>query len=334
MKSFSKTQRAVLDLLSDGKCHSGNSLGEQLGISRTAVWKQISQLSQVGLAIQRMAHQGYQLNQPLILLDQEKINCILDERGFQNHPEITLFASVDSTNRYLRDLPSSSQIRLCAAETQTQGRGRFGRDWQSPFAENICFSQRLQMNCCLSRLSSLSLVIGLAIIRSLERLSVIENIGIKWPNDILWKDKKLCGILIEVLAESNGNTEVIIGIGMNVNTDTLNTPLENSAWCSLYEITGTCFDRNKVIAELFIQTQNYVDRFLNEGFEPFLVEWKSKDYLAGKMITISQPMANFRGLALGVNDLGQLCIEDNEGRKHYLSSGDTSVNQKMQAART
>lgn len=329
MKSFSKTQIELLNALSDGKCHSGSALGDQLGISRTAIWKQISQLNQMGLDVERIAQQGYQLNQPLILLNKEKILNKIAAQLTDNLPEIITFASVDSTNRYLKDLPSSKQIRLCTAETQTQGRGRFGRHWESPFAHNICFSLRWPMNCCLSRLSSLSLVIGLAIIKTLEQFSIGDDIGIKWPNDIYWKDKKLCGILIEVLAESNGDSEVIIGIGMNVNTDTRKTCLDLGAWCSLYEISGKTFDRNLLIAELFIQINDYLQQFLQSGFNSFIPEWQAKDYLADKMISVSQPISTHKGRACGVNELGQLGIVNDEGEKIWLSSGDTSINRSI-----
>lgn len=329
MKSFTQTQKELLNHLSDGRCHSGSALGDKIGISRTAIWKQITQLNQLGLGIERIAQQGYRLNHPLILLDEKQIHNLLLEEALDATPEIMVCASIDSTNRYLKDLPSGNQIRLCAAETQTQGRGRFGRSWFSPCAQNICFSMRFKINCCLSKLSSLSLVIGLAIIKALGRFELRDNIGIKWPNDIYWKNKKLCGILIEVIAESNGDAEVIIGIGMNVNTDTSHMPLNQGSWCSLHEITGRYYDRNRLIAFLYAEIYRYMQRFLDSGFHSFLPEWQSRDYLAEKIISVSQPLSIVKGRACGVNELGQLGIETEKGEKIWLSSGDTSVNQSL-----
>ncbi len=156
----------------------------------------------------------------------------LSTTPFNKPINIHVLDTVDSTNRFLKDLPASDDIDVCCAETQTQGRGRFGRSWHSPYGENIYCSIRWRFDCDFSKLSGSSLVVSLAVLAALKDIS--PEIRIKWPNDLLWHGKKLCGSLIEVV----GQSDVVIGIGINVNA----IPNDQS-WCSLYEITGQHDDR-------------------------------------------------------------------------------------------
>lgn len=325
MKQFTRTQLALLHLLSDGKCHSGNVLGETLAISRTAVWKNINQLIELGAGIQRISKQGYQLIKPFIPLDEKLIRQCLLQQAFDEEINIHLLASINSTNLFLKDLASTGIIDVCCAEKQTQGRGRFNRQWVSPFGENIYCSSRWELNCCLSQLSGLSLVVGLAILASLKDSDVLQDIRIKWPNDILWNNKKLCGILIEVVAEANSRAQIIIGIGLNVNTNPAEKSLAEKPWCSLNEITNSYYDRNILLANLIINLSHYLKIFLAQGFLAFLEAWHKADYLQGQIITVTQTNTTLKGLACGVNELGQLCLQDEQGKLHYLSAGDTSI---------
>lgn len=325
MKQFSSTQQRLLQLLGDGVCHSGNELGQALGISRTAIWKQINQLVGLGVSIKTLAQQGYQLNSPLLLLNEQRIKEHLALLNNNSPINMHVFSSVDSTNRYLKDLPASPALEVCCAEQQTQGRGRFGRQWISPFGENIYCSSRWNFNCDLSRLSGLSLVTSLSVLTTLNELYSSSDFKIKWPNDIFWKDKKICGCLIEISAESNSNAQVIIGIGLNTNTDTQNQPLPDKPWCSLFEITHQQYDRNIIIAKLLFNLKKYITTFLHYNLDAFMDEWSRSDYLAGKHITVTQSLKSISGIAQGINHSGQLVLKDNEGVIHYCSSGDTSL---------
>lgn len=317
------SQRTILDILGDGHCHSGSELGQALDISRSAVWKQINQLIKLGCVINRIPQQGYQLPTPLTLLNEQDILAGLSP--LSQSLNLHLFTEIDSTNYFLKNLPITNKLELCCAEQQTQGRGRFGRIWHSPFAENIYCSSRWQLDCDLAQLSGLSLVTSLAIISFLKSIIVTDDLKIKWPNDILWHDKKLCGNLIEIIAESNGRVQIIIGIGLNVNTDTVNSPLEDKPWCSLYEISGQYFNRNELISKLILTLKDYLAQFVSAGLGSFLDEWRQADYLYQKNIQVTQFSEIISGRALGINDTGQLILEDNSGKKHMLSSGDTSL---------
>ena len=325
ISKLNSVQYTIIEVLSDGLCHSGTELGETLGISRSAIWKHVKQLIEIGIPIISIPQQGYHLKHKLILLSKEKIIQLLANQRDISSIKLHLFSSIDSTNRYLKDLPLSNYLDICCAEQQTQGRGRFGRTWHSPFGENIYCSSRWKLDCNLAKLSGLSLITSLAVVSTLKRFTDSPEIKIKWPNDILWRDKKLCGSLIEIIAESNALAQIVIGVGLNVNSDTENHPLPDKPWCSLYEISDKFYDRNEIIAHLIINLNFYLTLFLKHDLYFFMKEWEHYDYLMGKRIKVTQNMVSLSGHACGIDSTGQLILRDEEGNIHLLSSGDTSL---------
>lgn len=329
MKQFSPIQWQVLDRLADGQCHNGNALGDLCGVSRTAIWKQIKQLIAMGARITCVPQQGYQLTHPFIALDEDRIRSHLSPDDELPSLRFHLCAEVDSTNKFLKELGANEGVQVCCAEKQTRGRGRFGRQWASPFGENIYLSSRWKLECCLSRLSGLSLVVSLAILDSLNQTLGNNDIRIKWPNDLLWNHKKLCGVLIEAVAETNACAQVIIGIGLNVNTGASGEPLTDNPWCSLFEINGHYIDRNKLIASILQSLARYMNLFLQNDFTCFQKQWQQVDYLKGHYISTVQSGKTISGHATGVTDQGLLCLVDEEGKQHILSSGDTSLKRDL-----
>lgn len=325
--AFSPIQISLIQLLSDGNCHSGNHLGQILGVSRTAIWKNINLLISTGIPILTFPQHGYQLLYPFTLLNEQSIQEKLSQQQCQNTFHLNIFNSIDSTNRYLKELPNNkSHIEVCCAEQQTQGRGRFGRAWFSPFGENIYCSSRWELNYDMSKLSGLSLVTSLSVLATLKAFYPSPDFKVKWPNDLYWHDKKIGGCLIEIIAESNNNIQLIIGIGLNVNSNTSIHPLpDHKEWCSLHDITNQYFNRNPIIALLLFNLENYLNRFTNEGFESFLDEWNQSDYLLGKDASITQYTTSLSGTVKGIDNQGRLILQDESGKTHHLSSGDTSL---------
>lgn len=320
---FNLTQYTIIEILSDGGCHTGPELGQKLHITRSAIWKQINQLIAMNVPIISIPNQGYKLKSPFIMLDGQKIAAELTPLA---HPfTVHVFSSIDSTNRYLKELPSSTQLEICCAESQSQGKGRFGRTWHSPFGENIYCSTRWNVRCDLSKLSGLSLVTSLAVRACLHEFINSEHIKIKWPNDILWHDKKLCGSLIEIIAESNATAQIIIGIGLNVNSDTQANPLPDKPWCSLYELSNKLYDRNQLIASLIMHLERYMTLFIKHDLHFFMPEWNEHDYLINKLITVTHSLEPITGYACGIDGMGQLIVRDKQGQEYHLSAGDTSL---------
>ncbi len=240
--------------------------------------------------------------------------------------QLHLFDSIDSTNRFLKDLIPNNGIDVCCAESQTHGRGRFGRTWYSPFGENIYFSIRWHFNRPFSQLSGLSLVVSMAIMAVLQDLN-IQGVQIKWPNDLLWQDKKLCGSLIEALNENHEGSNVIIGIGLNVNATPNDIDGLNRPACSLYEIGKKKLDRNSIIAKLIMQLNAHLEQFINQGFASFIPFWQKNDYLFNQIITLHQPTGALTGRVLGISETGQLRLKTKDGVVHEVSSGETSLRQ-------
>ena len=326
MKSFTPLQQQLLEILADGACHSGQHLGDTLNISRTAIWKHIEKLEILGLNIERVQKQGYRLKTPFIPLSEtrihEKLNATLNQPT-----QLHLFASIDSTNRFLKAQEAQTGLTCCVAETQTAGRGRFGRHWHSPFGENIYCSVSLRIEGDPSRLSGLSLVVSLAMHAVLQQHTK-EPIAIKWPNDLLYKHQKLAGTLIEMTAEGNGGTDVIIGMGLNINSLSGPEKSIDRPWCSLRDITGCLFDRNQLIAELIMTLSQHLQLFAQKGFLAFQDKWNKLDYLNNQHISISQLTGQITGTGRGVNQAGYLLLEDQKGAMHTFSSGDTTLAQE------
>ncbi|KTD20658.1 biotin--[acetyl-CoA-carboxylase] ligase [Legionella londiniensis] len=325
MKQFNDKQIKILNELARGECKSGEEIGQALGITRTAVWKQIRQLSDMGVPIESRPQKGYQLRAPVMLLDEQHILANLKSTSIAKDLCFHLFASIDSTNRFLKNLPKDRFIHVCCAEMQTDGRGRFGRQWLSPFGDNIYCSSRWHFSCDPLQLSGLSLVVSLAVHSALKSLNFHTDIQIKWPNDLLWQNRKLSGCLIEISAESHGETDVVIGIGLNVNSTGILDKMLDKPWCSLYDITSIRQNRNVIIAKLILSLQEYLQRFSLLGFKAFLEEWNDLDYLKNQSVMVHHHSDSVSGIAMGVNELGQLMLMSDKGEMLYLTSGDTTM---------
>ena len=322
MKKSQNYLTKILTLLNDGRFHHTIDLSRQLNISLIVVWKIIQKLKKYKIAITTDEEKGYRLQDPLILLDLQKIKQ--DVRVTQSL-RIDLFEKIDSTNEYLKRESSSQRLNVCLAEMQTQGKGRFQRQWYSPFGKNIYLSLKYIFSKDVSALAGLSLVCGLAICNAIEESCQLSKpIFIKWPNDIICKDKKLAGILIEVAAETYSPCSAIIGIGLNTNMEQDNRKI-NKRWVSLKKLTTINHDRNQLCAMLINHLINFVECFENQGFNYFLASWKKRDYLLDKQIRLKSGCLEFQGKSLSINAQGHLVISLSDGSQKVFSSGDVTL---------
>ncbi|WP_119344210.1 biotin--[acetyl-CoA-carboxylase] ligase [Facilibium subflavum] len=317
------TLLGIVKLLNDHDYIDGNSIGAKLNITRAAVWKNIHQLQQqYGIAIRASKAKGYKLQQPLILLDQDKIK----QKLIHEQVKLECFNSIDSTNRYLQDINDDTYLyHICLAEHQSKGKGRFSRSWSSPFGQNIYLSLKTNLTKDMSELSGLSLSIATVIANVIHKDFPILNPKIKWPNDIYLNDSKLSGVLIEVKAESNYQSQVIIGIGLNVNMTQQNEI--NQEWISLLKATGATVDRNQLATHLINALIDALIVFQNKGFTPFIDAYQSLDYLTGKTISLSLPNNTIiTGICHGINQHGHIMLKKND-KIHTFASGEASCYQ-------
>jgi BirA family biotin operon repressor/biotin-[acetyl-CoA-carboxylase] ligase len=226
------------------------------------------------------------------------------------------FDSIESTNQFLSNRPFSNNTELCVARQQTQGKGQYGRTWQSQKDGSILFSIRrsFSQEC---NLNGLSLVVGLAIIKALEGELSVSGMTIKWPNDIYYDNKKLAGILLENQTYPS-NQLVVIGVGVNyaLNEDMVcETP-----WIDLTELAKKLPSISNLTASIINHTLALTERFELNGFADFQMDWERYDMLKGKQISFEREGASITAEVLGISSKGALkIIAQNKVEELYSS---------------
>jgi BirA family biotin operon repressor/biotin-[acetyl-CoA-carboxylase] ligase len=310
----------LLELLKDGRFHSGEALGVALGVSRSAVWKQLQHLeAELNLPIHRVRGKGYQLASPLVFLSAEKIALSAPSLAWP----IQIYNSIDSTNAEALRLVDAGRAApiLVLAEQQTAGRGRRGRKWVSPFAQNVYYSLVLRIEDGLRQLEGLSLVVGLAVMQTL-RESGVQEAALKWPNDVLVGQKKIAGILLELVGDPADICHVVVGIGINVNMHKADAV--DQQWTSMQLETGVPVDRNVLVARLGLQLQGYLARHKAEGFASLQGEWEQGHAWQGRQVSLIAGVNQVDGVVLGVDHQGALRLNVDGVEKIY-SGGELSL---------
>lgn len=302
---------------------SGEQLSFALGISRAAVSKHIGALRRQGYEIQSSSGKGYRL---LHLPDQIhpfEINHGLNTKIF-GRQEIVCFDQTDSTNIRAREMAvtGAPEGTVIIADTQTAGRGRKGRWWHSPENGGIYMSLVLRPQLSPADAPRITLMTAVALVEALAAFTDTA-VQIKWPNDLLTNQKKICGILTEISTEMDMVEYVIVGIGMNVNmrADAFTGSLENIA-TSLCIETGQTFDRSKVVKTILEKFEKTYNLFNTRGFEPIIEQWKTLSNIIGKTISIDVLGKLQQGRVLDVDNSGVLIMEDPHGNVHRFYSGD------------
>jgi len=311
--------RNILSILADGHFHSGEALAERLNVSRTAVWKQIRRLSQqYNIPVQAVQGRGYRLPTPIELLEADKVVAGLARESREQLGKLQVEWSLDSTNQWLmeaRDVPCGTVV---VAEHQRRGRGRRGREWVSPLGTNLYFSLLWCFQGPPANLSGLSLAVAVSVVRALSTLGV-NGLGLKWPNDILWQDKKLCGILLELQGEAGGPCRVVCGVGLNVYMPDTAAAAIDQPWTDLRHVLQRPVSRQQLLIALLDELLPAMPRYEQDGLQPFLDDWRRWDVVAGKPVQLLLPQRTVRGRAQGIDTQGNLLIEHNGTRERYCS---------------
>ena len=324
---------AILKLLSDGQFHSGSKIAQDLSISRASVSNALHNIDDYGVILYRVTGKGYRWVNPLHWLDKVAINHYLAEDS--SRFRVSIYETVESTNTILLNVKKEKNfdhqiIDVVVAELQTKGRGRRGRSWLSGLGDSLTFSLSWQFQQGVSALAGLSLVVGVAIIRAFKLLG-IEELALKWPNDLLLNTSKLGGVLIELQGEVQGPSNAVIGIGINLKlSDKIKHRIDQEI-ADLYEITQTSIDRNKLLALLLLEIVTVLEIFANEGFSPFKHEWVSYHAYEAREVEVLLPAGLIeRGIVRGVGDDGSLRLETESVLK-YFHCGEISMRKINQA---
>jgi len=278
---------------------------------------------------------GYQLEQPLDLLDAEAIRAALPPAIAAQLAALDVAWTLDSTNSELlrRSTPARGSAVLLA-ERQIGGRGRRGRSWTSPLAAHVYLSLARRFDGGLARLAGLGLVAGVAACEALRGLGFAE-VGLKWPNDLVVADgdglHKLGGLLVEGGGEVAGAARAVIGLGLNVRMPVTAAASIDQPWTDLASM-GPATQRNEVVARLLTLLLPALQDFEEHGLSPFLPRYDALDVLTGRAVRIHEPGLAWTGIALGIAADGALRVRDDEGRERQVHAGDVSVRATGEAA--
>ena len=289
-------------LLADGEFHSGEHLGEALGMSRAAVNKHIQTLKSWGLDVFTVTGKGYSLAAPLQLLDEALIHTHLE------NPGIAVIPVIDSTNQYLLDRMDQLESGFaCVAEYQQAGRGRRGRKWFSPFGANLYLSMYWRLEQGPAAAMGLSLVIGIVMAEVIQSLGA-ENVRVKWPNDLYLNDRKLAGILVELTGKTGDAAQIVMGAGINLGMRGEGTSEINQGWINLQE-AGVTIDRNQLAASIINSLRAALPLFERDGLAPFIQRWEKLDNFINRPVKLLIGEREVYGIARGIDKQGGLLLE-------------------------
>ncbi|MGI2129690.1 bifunctional biotin--[acetyl-CoA-carboxylase] ligase/biotin operon repressor BirA [Shewanella oncorhynchi] len=303
-------KRQILALLSSGQFVSGEQLATELGISRAAVNKHIDALETYGVAIYSVKGRGYKLANPISLIDASRLVQSIDNRCFY-------FDEIASTNGFLLDhITELKNGDVCVAEYQSAGRGRRGRTWVSPYGHHLYFSLFWTFPQGMAQAMGLSLAVACTLVEVLKSFGV-ENIGVKWPNDIYLDNKKLAGILIEMSGQADSLCQLIIGVGVNMTMSEEQGKGIDQPWSDLSELVDMP-DKTALVIALQKQLKRDIQLFEREGLAAFKTRWQAADLFYGREIRLLMGEKSVEGICRGVNEQGAVLLETADGVQAFI----------------
>lgn len=312
----------LLNCLADGKFHSGQALAQDLGVVRTSVFNTMSQIAAQGIEVGRVRGRGYRLLRPWQRLDAVQITQALRHAALS----VEVISQAGSSNSLLLQRAALGEAHgtVLAVELQTAGRGRAGRRWHAGLGNALTFSLLWRFDCGLNALSGLSLAVGVGIVRSLRKLA-LDDVWLKWPNDIVTSQGKLGGVLLEAQGDMLGPSAVVIGIGLNCALPgSLLRNIDQPA-VALEDLVANLPERNFLFALLLDELSQVLDEFSTRGFASLREEWERYHLYRDQSVTLRLPSGeSVDGTALGVSDSGELRINMSSGVR-ILNSGELEM---------
>lgn len=318
----------ILNKLSSQQFLAGTELEKDLGISRAAIWKHIRTLRNQGVPIESVRGKGYRLAYAIDLLDKEKITPHL-HTDIRRRTDIHILWQAGSSNNWLRDRLSQGMRSgtVCLAEQQSAGRGTKGRQWVSPLGINLYLSFYWYFDKAPAELGGLSPAIAISIVQTLKKQGV-TGLKVKWPNDIYTATGKLGGVLIDMVAETNGPSRVIIGVGLNHGMSQqhqaeIDQTIDDLTWDKPIDM-----DRSQLAAIIINTLSECCRTYAADGFRVFYQQWQHWDLLYDKMVTLKIENNDIQGVAYGVDESGALLLQTAGGKQHFCS-GEVSLKESL-----
>lgn len=301
----------LISILADGEFHSGEQLGERLGMSRAAINKHIQTLRDWGVDVFTVPGKGYSLPEPIQLLNQDFISSQITQG------QVAVLPVIDSTNQYLLDRIGTLQSGdACVAEYQQAGRGRRGRKWFSPFGANLYLSMYWRLEQGPAAAIGLSLVIGIVMAEVLRDLGA-SQVRVKWPNDLYLQDRKLAGILVELTGKTGDAAQIVIGAGINLAMRKVESDVINQGWINLQE-AGIAIDRNTLAVRLINELRAALELFEQEGLPPYLSRWEKLDNFINRPVKLIIGDKEIVGISRGIDTQGALLLEQDGTTKAWM----------------
>ncbi len=315
----------ILGILRDGEDYvSGERMSEELGVSRSMVWKVIKGLRDKGYEIDSVTNKGYRLVGVPDLVTKEEVKSVLETKIFAR--EIYDYKEVDSTNiaAKAKAREGAKEGTVLIAESQTGGKGRLGKAWESPSGTGIWMSLILRPEILPQDVSGITLVAGLAICKAIRKVTSLPAY-IKWPNDIVINGKKACGILTEMSAEMDRVNYVIVGIGINVNMTSFPEHLQEIA-TSLKIESGAKYRRKDIVSEILMFFEEYYLEYIEEkSLKEMLGEYKELCITLKKEVRIIIKGQSYQATPVDIDERGALIVENKDGNRETITSGEVSV---------
>jgi BirA family biotin operon repressor/biotin-[acetyl-CoA-carboxylase] ligase len=315
----------ILEILKNSEDYvSGQDLCRELGISRSAVWKNINTLKNKGYIIDAVNNKGYKLIECPDVICPEEISKRLNTNVLGR--KLFYYDETDSTNLKARADGEKGEAdgSLYIADKQTLGRGRRGRSWDSPKGTAIFMSYLLKPGVDISCVSRITIVAAMAVAEALGHIDGVEA-GIKWPNDIVINGKKVCGILTEMSSEGLDINYVVVGIGINVNNKYFPSEIKDTATSIMLE-TGNKCSRTELIADITNEFEKYYNSFLAvSNLKDLVDEYNSRLVNCNRQVVVIEGEKQTEYTALGINEDGALRVKDALGNEKTIISGEVSV---------
>lgn len=325
----------LIRLIGDGQWHTGVTLGETLGVSRAAIWKQLKKLDDYGLTLFTHPQKGYRLAYTIDWLKAHHTLSLVPS-NIESIQSFRSFCVIDSTNQYLLDhwkrlaggVSERLSLHVCTAEWQNLGRGRRGKQWVSPLAGNICLSVGWLVSGGAAALEGISLVAGLVLSESLEALG-FKEVQLKWPNDVLVKGRKLAGLLVEIRGDISGDCFCVLGVGLNVAMSQHHSNNIGQDWVDLEQLAKeqaiACPSRERILGTFLERLVTALRRHNKHGFGFFSDAWQSRDAFFNQPVRFQQGSDWYEGVARGINEQGALKITTENNESVLLHGGEISV---------
>jgi len=310
---------------------SGEEISHRLKVSRTAVWKRINHLRNLGYEIEASTRSGYRLIRSPDLLTPSEIKPLLKTRWIGK--KIHHFHNLDSTNlrAYQLALNGAEEGEVVIAESQEKGRGRLGRQWFSPPFLNLYLSVILRPKIPPHQASLITLMAAVATADAIQKFSGLLPL-IKWPNDILLRDRKVAGLLNEIHSEMDRIHFVILGMGVNLNMDEQMFQKEiRTVATSLKNEMGETISRKTFLQSLLLELERWYTIFLQEGSAVILKAWRDRAHIQGKRVKVTSFGESVVGTAIDVDSDGALILETTNGKRKRIVAGDVEYKNKVKS---